>query len=89
VPAMPVLVDLLGHVANMGILLVGFPPIAFRDLGQQCAGSHLPSRDSDSYFCTNPRLLARVVPARSEMVTNLIAPTSDLLAPIPKCTTRT
>jgi hypothetical protein len=35
-----------------------------------------------SYFYTNPRLQARVVPARFEMVTTLIAQMSDLLANI-------
>jgi hypothetical protein len=40
-----------------------------------------------SRFYTNP--LARVLPARSEMVTTLIAQMSDLLAPISKSTTRT
>jgi hypothetical protein len=42
-----------------------------------------------SRFYTNPRLQARVLPARSEMVTTLIAQMSDLIAPIPKSTTRT
>jgi hypothetical protein len=37
----------------------------------------------------NPRLQARVLPARTELVTILIAQMSDLLAPISKSTTRT
>jgi uncharacterized membrane protein YraQ (UPF0718 family) len=41
-----------------------------------------------SCFYTNPRLRARVLPARSEMRTTLIAQISDLLAPISKCTTQ-
>jgi hypothetical protein len=35
-----------------------------------------------SRFYTSPRLQARVLPARSEMMTTLIAQMSDLLAPI-------
>jgi hypothetical protein len=37
---------------------------------------------------TRPRLQRRVLPARSEMMTTLIAQMSDLLAPISKSTTR-
>jgi hypothetical protein len=36
---------------------------------------------------TNPRLQARVLPARSEVVATLIAQMSDLLAPVSKSTT--
>jgi hypothetical protein len=57
---MPVLVDLLGHVANIGILLVGFPPIAFRDLGQQRAGSHLSSRKAKMYVIFQYDMAERV-----------------------------
>ena len=39
-------------------------------------------------FYTDPRLQARVLPARSEIVTTLIPQMSDLLAPISKSTTR-
>jgi hypothetical protein len=41
-----------------------------------------------SCFYTNPRLRTRVLPARSAMLTTLIAQMSDLLAPISKSTTR-
>ena len=51
--------------------------------------SGLRATNSHSRFYANPRLRARVLPARSEMVTTLIARMSDLLAPISKSTTRT
>jgi hypothetical protein len=41
--------------------------------------SGLRATNSHSRFYANPRLRARVLPARSEMVTTLIARMSDLL----------
>jgi hypothetical protein len=53
------------------------------------AGRPVGSTFSISCFYTNSRLQARVLPARSEMVTTLTAQMSDLLAAISKSTTRT
>jgi len=62
---------------------------SFGETARDFARERLACTNSHSRFYANPRLRARVLPARSEMVTTLIARMSDLLAPISKSTTRT
>jgi hypothetical protein len=62
---------------------------SFGETARDFARERLACTNSHSRFYANPRLRARVLPARSEMLTTLIARMSDLLAPISKSTTRT